>query len=103
MDSWQFPAGMVKPGLTAATVAVRETLTETGVHCSVNRTIGSRIHPVTNVLCEYFLCDYLDGEAENRDAAENVSVTWTPTKRLTRFIPAGRIYSPVLAELEVQA
>jgi len=101
-DAWQFPAGMVKPGLTAHTVAVRETLMETGIHCAVDRTLGRRIHPATNVLCEYVLCHYLSGEAENRDAGENVSVTWTPTMRLTLFIPAERIYPPVLTALEVQ-
>lgn len=102
-DSWQFPAGMVKPGLTVATVAVRETLGETGINCSVARPLGSRIHPVTNVLCEYVLCDYLSGEPENRDMGENVSVTWAATARLTQFIPAERIFAPVLAALEVQA
>jgi 8-oxo-dGTP diphosphatase len=101
-DTWQFPAGMVKPGLTASTVAVRETLAETGVHCQPTRILGHRIHPKTNVLCEYILCDYLSGEAENRDAGENVSVTWSPTTRLTLFIPAEQIFLPVLAALEVQ-
>lgn len=100
-DSWQFPAGMIKPGLDARTIAVRETLGETGIHCAPNRTIGSRIHPRTSVLCEYVLCEYLSGDAENRDPGENVSVTWTPTSRLTRFIPAERIFAPVLAVLEV--
>lgn len=31
---WQLPAGIVKPGATPSTVAVRETLAETGVHCA---------------------------------------------------------------------
>jgi 8-oxo-dGTP pyrophosphatase MutT (NUDIX family) len=101
-DSWQFPAGMVKPGLDAPTVAVRETLCETGVHCAPTGTIGSRVHPRTNVLCEYVLCEYLSGEAENRDPGENVSVTWSPTSKLTRFIPAEQIFPPVLAALEVE-
>jgi 8-oxo-dGTP diphosphatase len=100
-DSWQFPAGMIKPGLDAPTVAVRETLGETGVHCAPIRAIGSRIHPATNVLCEYILCEYLGGTAENRDPGENVSVAWASTSRLTRFIPAERIFAPVLAVLEV--
>lgn len=102
-DAWQFPAGMVKPGLTVSTVAVRETFAETGIHCAVNRTLGRRVHPVTNVMCEYVLCDYLSGEFENRDAGENVSVTWAATSRLSRFIELKRIYPPVLAALEVHA
>ena len=99
--SWQFPAGMVKPGTEADTTAVRETYAETGVHCRVARNLGSRLHPITKVMCEYLLCDYLTGEAENRDAAENVSVAWAPADRLTRFIPTDRIYPPILTALEI--
>jgi 8-oxo-dGTP pyrophosphatase MutT (NUDIX family) len=100
-DSWQFPAGMVKPGLTTATVAARETLAETGVLCAPGRLLGSRIHPRTSVLCEYILCNYLSGEAENRDVGENVSITWAAIDRLTLFIPAHHIYPPVLTALGV--
>jgi 8-oxo-dGTP diphosphatase len=98
-DAWQFPAGMVKPGLTAQTVAVRETLAETGVHCAPTQSLGSRIHPRTDVHCEYILCDYLSGEAENRDVGENVSVTWAATARLALFIPTEHIYPPILIAL----
>lgn len=100
-SAWQFPAGMIKPGVSPEAVAVRETLGETGVHCSVARHLGSRLHPVTNVYCEYLLCEYLGGEAQNMDVAENVSVTWTPSNRLTRFIPAENIFPPILEALEV--
>lgn len=100
-SAWQFPAGVVKPGGSAATVAVRETLAETGVHCTVRREIGSRLHPITDVHCDYLLCDYLTGDAENIDVAENVSVVWADIVQLTRFIPADRIYPPILEALEV--
>ncbi|WP_216213785.1 NUDIX hydrolase [Amycolatopsis aidingensis] len=99
--SWQFPAGMVKPGVQPETVAVRETLAETGVHCVVVRGLGSRLHPVTNVFCEYLLCDYLAGDAENVDVVENVSVIWADKSKLTRFIPAEQIFPPILDALEV--
>lgn len=99
--SWQFPAGMVKPGASPETVAVRETLSETGVHCSVVRRLGSRIHPITNVLCDYLLCEYLAGDTQNMDIIENVSVVWVDRKILPRFIPPDRIFPPVLEALEV--
>jgi 8-oxo-dGTP pyrophosphatase MutT (NUDIX family) len=98
--SWQFPAGMVKPGVPADLVAVRETFAETGVHCRVVRSLGSRLHPITNVYCDYLLCDYLTGEPQNMDPVENVSVTWAPRSRLTRFIPVEQIFPPVLDALE---
>jgi NADH pyrophosphatase NudC (nudix superfamily) len=92
---------MVKPGVSPETVAVRETLSETGVHCSVVRQLGSRIHPITNVFCHYLLCEYLAGDAQNLDIIENVSVVWVDRKILPRFIPPDRIFPPVLEALEV--
>jgi 8-oxo-dGTP diphosphatase len=100
---WRFPAGMVKPGVPPDLVAVRETLAETGVHCRVVRDLGSRLHPITRVYCEYLLCDYLTGEAQNSDPVENVSVTWAPTNQLTRFIPIEQIFPPILAALEIDS
>lgn len=99
--SWQFPAGVVKPGTAPETVAVRETLTETGVHCAMTRHLGGRLHPITHVYCDYVLCEYLTGEAENLDVVENVGVVWADKAQLTRFIPAERIYPPILEALEV--
>lgn len=99
--SWQFPAGMVKPGTPPEQVAVRETFGETAVHCAVTKKLGSRVHPVTKVLCDYLLCEYLTGEAENMDVLENVSVVWIDKAELTRFIPAERIFAPILEALEV--
>lgn len=98
--SWQFPAGMCKPGAAATTVAVQETHAETGVHCAVREELGTRIHPKTKVLATYVLCDYLAGEAANLDTVENMDVAWVPLAVLTRFIPADRIYPPILTALE---
>jgi 8-oxo-dGTP pyrophosphatase MutT (NUDIX family) len=97
--TWQFPAGVVKPGASATVVAVRETLAETGIHCSTREHLGKRRHPKTSVWCEYYLCDYLAGEAENRDADENVSVVWARCEEVTKFIPSHLIFSPVLEAL----
>jgi 8-oxo-dGTP pyrophosphatase MutT (NUDIX family)/transcriptional regulator with XRE-family HTH domain len=92
--TWQFPAGMVKPGTAPATVAVSETLAETGVHCAVRRSLGSRVHPVTRVHCEYVLCDYLAGVVENRDPDENLTVLWVRIDEIVRFIPTDRMFAP---------
>jgi 8-oxo-dGTP pyrophosphatase MutT (NUDIX family) len=101
--TWQFPAGMVKPGVQPRQVAMRETLRETGVHCSVSQSLGRRIHPVTNVICEYWLCEYLTGEAMNIDAEENISVTWIHRDKLARIIPSQQIFPPVLKVLDLVA
>jgi 8-oxo-dGTP diphosphatase len=100
---WQFPAGVVKPGAEVAAVAVKETRAETGVHCSVREALGSRLHPSTGVQASYVLCDHLMGEPSNLDPAENAEAAFVPVSALTRFIPAARIYRPVLDALGVSA
>ncbi|WP_333770724.1 NUDIX hydrolase [Streptomyces sp. IBSBF 2435] len=100
--TWQFPAGVVKPGVRPETVTVRETHAETGVHCAVRRSLGSRLHPLTGVHCEYFLCDYLAGVARNSDILENMDVMWARRDAVTRFIPAEAIFPPITAALEGQ-
>ncbi|MFJ6348636.1 NUDIX domain-containing protein [Streptomyces sp. NPDC092046] len=97
--SWQFPAGTVKPGRAGATVAVDETRAETGVRCAIRQHLGERVHPKTGVLLEYYVAEYLLGEAENRDPDENSDVAWVPRTQLTRFIPEQHIYPPILEAL----
>ncbi len=97
--AWQFPAGVVKPGTDAGSVAIRETFEETGIHCSVRQRLGTRLHPVTRTLCEYFLCSYLSGAVENRDVVENMSVMWVKRSALTDYIPASRTFPRVLEAL----
>lgn len=101
--TWQFPAGIVKPGGSAQKVAVRETLNETGVHCSIRTHLGERLHPVTRAFCDYFLADFVHGEAINGDTSENVAVAWAPIRELARYIPADRIFPPILHALEAAA
>ncbi|MDX3121584.1 NUDIX domain-containing protein [Streptomyces scabiei] len=98
--SWQFPAGVIKPGMLPDSAAVRETLNETGVRCAVTRSLGTRLHPVTAVQCDYFLCEFLAGEAVNSDVDENVDVMWAPKASITRFIPVSNIFPPILTALE---
>lgn len=97
---WQFPAGVVKPGASPATVAEQETHAETGVHCSVREHLGSRLHPATGVMADYHLCDYLAGDATNADQIENVDVQWVPIGALTRFISTDKLYPPIKTALE---
>lgn len=97
---WQFPAGVVKPGRDPQGVAVRETLAETGAHIAVRRYLGQRLHPITKVMCQYILCDFLGGEISNLDVEENMAVAWVSRKRLERYIPVDEIFSPALSAIE---
>jgi 8-oxo-dGTP pyrophosphatase MutT (NUDIX family) len=98
---WQFPAGIVKPGAPPKAVAVRETLRETGIHCSVSRSLGQRVHPITSVVCDYMLCEYVSGDAMNSDIEENLSVAWVGNERLDRIIPKDQIFPPVREALGI--
>ncbi|MFJ1766491.1 NUDIX hydrolase [Amycolatopsis sp. NPDC088138] len=100
--SWQFPAGVVKPGGSPTVVAVRETFTETDVHCVVRHKLGTRLHPTTGVICEYFICDHVAGEARNADVVENVAAIWVDRADLTRFMPAAQIYGPIVRALRTE-
>jgi hypothetical protein len=94
---------MVKPGGAPADVAIQETVAETGVHAAVRRHLGERLHPQTGVMADYHLCEYLAGEASNRDVVENSAVAWVPIRDLAKFIPSDKIYPPILSALEAAA
>jgi 8-oxo-dGTP diphosphatase len=53
------------------------------------------------VICEYWLCEYLAGDAANIDAEENISVTWIHKEKLSRIIPSGQVFPPILRVLEL--
>jgi 8-oxo-dGTP diphosphatase len=97
-----FPCGTVKTGADPAVTAVRETLAETGVECSVTEHLGGRVHPVTGVRCEYFACSWVSGEPVNKDEDENAGVMWAPAAEIEQHIPRGSIFPPVLEALEGQ-
>jgi 8-oxo-dGTP pyrophosphatase MutT (NUDIX family) len=94
--SWQFPAGVIKPGQADREVVVGETYAETGVHCQVRNKLGKRVHPITSVICEYYYCEYVSGEPNNRDPVENSTVSWVNYRKIHRLIPMYQIYEPVI-------
>ena len=97
--SWQFPAGVVKPGEDMHDQVQSEVFAETGVRCKVTRSLGARIHDETKVLCHYFHCAYLDGEAANRDEKENSQVVWVKARDVPAYVTSS-LYHEVAALLE---
>lgn len=63
---------------------------------------GLVVDPAVGPGCEYFLAEYLAGQATNNDAVENIDVMWVPGNSLTRFIAVDTIFPPILAALEEQ-
>ncbi len=100
-ESWQFPAGVVKPEASSGRVAASETLAETGVLCEPTKMIGTRLHPRTKVYCDYHQCTYIAGEAMNLDSAENSAVIWAHCHTVGELISPSWIYPPVLDVLGI--
>ncbi len=94
--SWQFPAGVVKPGVDPRDKLEREVLQETGVRCKAERFLGARVQEDTKVLCQYFHCSYLGGEASNLDPGENAQVAWVQVDDVR-----SHITSSIFIEIEL--
>ncbi len=96
---WQFPAGILKKNKLPEIILEREVKAETNVICKVISSIGKRVHPDTQVVCEYYLCEYLSGELFNADSEENEDVQWVNIDNYERYITSD-IYIKVKNVLE---
>jgi len=73
---WSFPGGKVEVGESSEEAIAREVKEECDVVCNPIRLLGSRIHPVTNVEIEYWLCEFQSGEAKVAAPEEIEEVAW---------------------------
>jgi mutator protein MutT len=96
--SWQFPAGIVKPGMDIRDKVENEVLQETGVKCRAEQYLGARV-PETRVLCHYVHCRYLEGEAKNLDPEENAQAAWIHAGDVSEYVTSD-IYIEVQHLLE---
>lgn len=87
--SWQFPSGIIKQGEDPKDTVEREVRLETGIICRSERLIGTRVHSETNRMCHYYLCSYLDGEAQNGQPHENQEVRWVEAERVESYITSS--------------
>jgi ADP-ribose pyrophosphatase YjhB (NUDIX family) len=96
---WQFPAGILKKNKLPEVILEREVKAETNVICKVISNIGSRVHPDTQVICQYYLCEYLSGDLFNADSEENEDVQWVNIDNYEKYITSN-IYTKVKDVLE---
>jgi len=97
--AWQFPAGMLKSGVSENDIIVNEILEETGIVCKPVRRIGRRMHPDTNVICNYWIVNYVSGEPLNGDPKENQEVAWIDIGEYHNMISTD-IFQPIISYLE---
>lgn len=97
--SWQFPAGEVEAGESAAAAAVRETQEETGLTVRAAENLGERVHPNTGRTMVYVACDVVDGTAHVADEEELAEVAWCDRVTLTTYVPYP-FYGPVQSHLD---
>lgn len=96
--SWQFPAGEIEEGESAADAAVRETREETGLIVAESKVLGERVHPNTGRAMIYVVCDVVGGTARITDE-ELVELVWSDRETLKNFVPQ-KLYPPVQDHLD---
>lgn len=97
--SWQFPAGEIEDGESAAEAAVRETAEETGLVVRAVAPLGERVHPKTGRRMAYTACAVVSGTARVGDEDELDEVAWCGHGEIPRYVPYG-LYPPVQAYLD---
>jgi 8-oxo-dGTP diphosphatase len=74
--SWQFPAGAVVDGESAARAVARETAEETGLRVAATAVLGERVHPDTGRTMVYIACRVVSGTAGIGDPREVAEIAW---------------------------
>lgn len=92
---WGFPTSIVKPNEEPKLRIIKEFYAETGIHTTVLKQIGSRVHPDTKAICFYYALVFIDGVLENKDEYENAEAKWINTN-LYKSLISTNLYKPVM-------
>ena len=91
---WQFPAGKVENKEKENEAVERETFEESNIKCKAISKLGERIHPDTNRIISYWVCEYISGEARVNDIDEIRSAEWVEIEQIFMKITTD-LYLPV--------
>ena len=98
---WGFITGRVEAGESPAEAAVREVREETGLAIVTGRTLGRRVHPVTQATMVYIAARPAKGADPATvyvgDADELAEVRWLSLPEVDELMPG--VYEPVRAYL----
>ncbi|MFE0421577.1 NUDIX hydrolase [Streptomyces sp. NPDC058953] len=97
--SWQFPAGEIEPGESAAAATVREAKEETGLDVAPLRLLGERVHPSTGRRMTYTACEVTGGTARVGDPEDLAELAWVRREEIAEFVPYG-FFEPVQRYLD---
>ncbi|MDR6758270.1 8-oxo-dGTP diphosphatase [Mycoplana sp. BE70] len=100
--SWVFPGGKVAPGETPENAAKRELFEEAGIRCDVSHAIGTRVHPDTKRVVEYFLCVPEDPKPQLREPRLFSDMSWMTVNELEASIDTN-LYPPIKTAIACNA
>lgn len=96
---WAFPGGKVEEGETKEEACIREIYEETGIKVQIQKILGERIHPDTEVKITYFLCNYLSGQITIMDKTEILDIAYMNKNEFYNCIKSD-IFLPVKEYIE---
>lgn len=73
---------------------MRETSEETGLTVIAIRSLGQRVHPITERGIAYIACEVVSGEASVIAVDEIESIAWVAHSDLPHYVPYG-VWQPV--------
>ncbi len=83
---WTFPGGSIEPMESDREAVIREVREEAGVLVHAVRLLGERQHPDTDVDIEYWLCQWLSGEARVLESRTIDRVRWVLPGEVNKLI-----------------
>ncbi len=96
---WAFPGGKVEEGENKEEACIREIYEETGIKVQIQKILGERIHPDTEVKITYFLCNYLSGQITIMDKTEILDIAYMNKNEFYNCIKSD-IFLPVKEYIE---